>query len=407
MTTPFGFQNKKTKTKEDFSNQIDITVGRVIKIILDGDDPKAIGDIYFAEIQANPGDISTVNPQANKIVAKPLLSNSKNYPLINELVLIFRLPDIGIKASTSSKSFYYLNILNLWNHPHHNSLPYYQGNLQQTQQKNNVQIELGSTKITSNVPTEIFLGDTFIERSNIHPLKPFEGDNIIEGRWGNSIRLGSTVTTKPPISNPLNNWSERPSTSGDPILILRNGQGEQTEEGSTPVVENINNDDASIYLTSTQKVPLEAATTNYYSYKDNPPSAPNEYSGKQVIVSSGRLVFNSSEDHILLSSAKSISLSSNSGVNVDTSVFTVQSSNIYLGSKNATEPLLLGNQTVTLLNQLIKNLSGFASICSAAVSTPAGSPLTQLNTAALQLNVSLNALQANLESLKSKDNFTI
>ena len=407
MTTPFGFQNKKTKTKEDFSNQIDITVGRVIKIILDGDDPKAIGDIYFAEIQANPGDISTVNPQANKIVAKPLLSNSKNYPLINELVLIFRLPDIGIKASTSSKSFYYLNILNLWNHPHHNSLPYYQGNLQQTQQKNNVQIELGSTKITSNVPTEIFLGDTFIERSNIHPLKPFEGDNIIEGRWGNSIRLGSTVTTKPPISNPLNNWSERPSTSGDPILILRNGQGEQTEEGSTPVVENINNDDASIYLTSTQKVPLEAATTNYYSYKDNPPAAPNEYSGKQVIVSSGRLVFNSSEDHILLSSAKSISLSSNSGVNVDTSVFTVQSSNIYLGSKNATEPLLLGNQTVTLLNQLIKNLSGFANICSTVVSTPIGSPLAQLNTAAKQLNVSLKALQANLESLKSKDNFTI
>jgi hypothetical protein len=407
MTTPFGFQNKKTKTKEDFSNQIDITVGRVIKIILDGDDPKAIGDIYFAEIQANPGDISTVNPQANKIVAKPLLSNSKNYPLINELVLIFRLPDVGIKASTSSKSFYYLNILNLWNHPHHNSLPYYQGNLQQTQQKNNVQIELGSTKITSNVPTEIFLGDTFIERSNIHPLKPFEGDNIIEGRWGNSIRLGSTVTTKPPISNPLNNWSERPSTSGDPILILRNGQGEQTEEGSTPVVENINNDDASIYLVSTQKVPLEAATTNYYSYKDNPPAAPNEYSGKQVIVSSGRLVFNSSEDHILLSSAKSISLSSNSGVNVDTSVFTVQSSNIYLGSKNATEPLLLGNQTVTLLNQLIKNLSGFASICSTAVSAPAYTPLAQLNTAAKQLNVSLKALQANLESLKSKDNFTI
>jgi hypothetical protein len=407
MTTPFGFQNKKTKTKEDFSNQIDITVGRVIKIILDGDDPKAIGDIYFAEIQANPGDISTVNPQANKIVAKPLLSNSKNYPLINELVLIFRLPDIGIKASTSSKSFYYLNILNLWNHPHHNSLPYYQGNLQQTQQKNNVQIELGSTKITSNVPTEIFLGDTFIERSNIHPLKPFEGDNIIEGRWGNSIRLGSTVTTKPPISNPLNNWSERPSTSGDPILILRNGQGEQTEEGSTPIVENINNDNASIYLTSTQKVPLEAATTNYYSYKDNPPAAPNEYSGKQVIVSSGRLVFNSSEDHILLSSAKSISLSSNSGVNVDTSVFTVQSSNIYLGSKNATEPLLLGNQTVTLLNQLIKNLSGFANICSTVVSTPIGSPLAQLNTAAKQLNVSLKALQANLESLKSKDNFTI
>ena len=176
--------------------------------------------------------------------------------------------------------------------------------------------------------------------------------------------------------------------------------------GWVPTIEDINNDDSSIYVTSTQNVPLIASSVSYISYKNNPPAAPNEYSGKQVIVSSGRLVFNSSEDHILLSSAKSISLSSNSGVNVDTSVFTVQSSNIYLGSKNATEPLLLGNQTVTLLNQLIKNLSGFANICK-FVSTPDGKPLTQLNIAAGKLVVSLNALQANLESLKSKDNFTI
>ena len=33
----------------------------------------------------------------------------------------------------------------------------------------------------------------------------------------------------------------------------------------------------------------------------------------------------------------------------------IQSQNIFLGSKNANEPLLLGNQTVNLLNQLIEN----------------------------------------------------
>lgn len=410
MALKFGFGNNvfnnKNDNKVDFASQIDITVGRVINIILDDTDYKAIGNIEFVEIESNPNDLSTINPQANKISAKPLLPNSKNYPLINELVLILRLPDVGIKASTASKSFYYLNILNLWNHPHHNALPYYEGNLQPTQQKNYTQVELGSPKITSNTPTEIFLGKTFIERPNIHPLLPFEGDNIVEGRWGNSIRLGSTVTTKPPFDSPLNNWSKRPSTSGDPILIIRNGQGEQNKNGSQPIIEDINNDDSSIYLSSTQKIPLEAASSNYFSYKNDPPAAPNEYSGKQVIVNSGRLIFNSSEDHILLSSAKSISLSSNSGVNVDTSVFTVQSSNVYLGSKNATEPLLLGNQTVSLLNKLIKNLSGFMSVCSTAT-TNEGIALTQLNIAAKQLNVSLKALQANLESLKSKDNFTI
>ena len=171
-------------------------------------------------------------------------------------------------------------------------------------------------------------------------------------------------------------------------------------------MEDINNDDSSIYLTSTQKVPLKASSTNYFSYKNNPPQSPNQYSGKQVILNSGRLIFNSTSDHILLSSNKTINLNSIDGINFDTPTFTVQSGNIYLGSKNATEPLLLGNQTITLLNQLIVNLASFAQVCSAVVSTPPGSPIIPLNVAAAQLQTSLNALQANLNNLKSKYNYT-
>ena len=373
---------------------------RVLSIVLDKNHPR------FTELGEWNGlgiieyeDVINPLPSPSLPTARPLLGNSKTLPLINEIVYLIKLPDTDIGDISSNGTEYYINIVSLWNHPHHNAYPTAPNALPPSQQKDYNQTTGGNVRRVTDQSTEIFLGDTFIERSNIHPLLPFEGDNIIEGRWGNSVRLGSTVKNTP------NNWSVTGS-NGDPIMIIRNGQGTQTDEGWIPTVEDINNDDASIYLTSTQNVPLEAATTNYYSYKNNPPAAPNEYSGKQVLVSSGRLVFNSSEDHILLSSAKSISLSSNSGVNVDTSVFTVQSSNIYLGSKNATEPLLLGNQTVTLLNQLIKNLSGFANICK-FVSTPDGKPLTQLNIAAGKLVVSLNALQANLESLKSKDNFTI
>ena len=35
-------------------------------------------------------------------------------------------------------------------------------------------------------------GGTFEEKGNIHPILPFAGDNIFEGRFGNSIRLGNT-----------------------------------------------------------------------------------------------------------------------------------------------------------------------------------------------------------------------
>jgi hypothetical protein len=46
-------------------------------------------------------------------------------------------------------------------------------------------------------------------------------------------------------------------------------------------------------------------------------------------------------------------------------------------------------------------------ICSTVVSTPPGTPLVQLNVAAAQVNTSLQALQANLETLKSKYNYTV
>jgi LAS superfamily LD-carboxypeptidase LdcB len=66
---------------------------------------------------------------------------------------------------------------------------------------------------------------------------------ILEGRFGNSIRFGS--------SNPKgkNNWSENDS-EGEPITIISNGQ---TPQGSA-AIEDINGDASSIYLTSNQNI---------------------------------------------------------------------------------------------------------------------------------------------------------
>ena len=151
--------------------------------------------------------------------------------------------------------------------------------------------QLGNHRRVTDQSTEINLGNTFIERSNIHPLLPFEGDTIYEGRWGNSIRIGSTIKLKPPVNSSLNNWSSV-GTSGDPIMILRNGQGIQTDQGWIPTTEDINNDESSIYLASTQKIPLKASSTNYTSYTNYIPQKPDQYAGKQIMVNSGRLVFN-------------------------------------------------------------------------------------------------------------------
>jgi hypothetical protein len=411
MAYGFGGVNKNLNVKNlnntftSFNSNL-ITTGRVIKVIMDPTDPRGMGTVVYVPTEINPSDVSTTSASTSRLYAKPLYPNIKNYPLINELVLLIPQPDIDIKASTSSKSYYYINVLSLWNHPHHNALPNTQGTNQPTQNKTYTQTQLGSPVITTNQSTNITFGDTFVERDTINPLKSFEGDVIYEGRWGNSIRFGSTIKT---INNqtPLNDWSKGTSTSGDPILILRNGQGPDVGNGFDYITEDINTDLGSIYFGSTQQIPINASSTSYVSYKTNPPTIPNQYNGKQIIINSGRLLFNSTEDHILFSSKKSINLNAVESVNIDAPATIIQSENIYLGSKNATEPLLLGNQTVDLLNQLITNLSGFMTICSTVVSTPPGQPIPQLNLAATQVNSSLQALQANLELLKSKYNYTV
>ena len=407
----FGFsalnQNLNPNNNNGFNVQTAINQAnlinavRVISIVLDESHPRfvelgewnALGTIEYEDV-INP------LPSPNPPTAKPLSGNTKNLPLVNEIVYLISLPDTSIEIISSNSIQYYIDIVSLWNHPHHNAFPTSPNLLPLTQQKDYVQTTGGNVRRVTDQSTEIFLGKTFKERSNIHPLLPFEGDILYEGRWGNSIRVGSTVPNTP------NNWSTT-GQSGDPIVIIRNGQGIQSQEGWIPIVEDINNDDTSIYLASTQKIPLKASSTNYFSYKENPPESPEQFAGKQLIINSGRLVFNTTQDHILFSSAKSINLNGVNGVNIDTPVFTIQSRNTYIGSKNATEPLLLGNRTIEILNNIISNLSGFLQICSGLVSTPPGTPLVPLNVAATQLNQQLLALQGNLEKLKSKSNFTI
>jgi hypothetical protein len=368
---------------------------RVLSIVLDEFHPrfKELGEwngLGIIEYE----DVNNPLPSPSLPTARPLTGNFKNLPLINEIVYLIGLPNTEIEAISSNTVEYYINIVSLWNHPHHNAFPTAPNALPPTQQKDYIQTEGGNVRRITDQSTEIFLGNTFIERSNIHPLLPFEGDIIYEGRWGNSIRIGSTVKNTP------NNWSTTGS-NGDPITIIRNGQGTQTEEGWIPVVENINNDDSSIYFTSTQQIPLQASSTSYLSYKNNPPQIPNQYAGKQIIINSGRLVFNSTLDHILLSSKKSINLNAIENVNIDSPNTTIQSEKVYLGSKNATEPVLLGNSTIATLNTLINNLNEFLQVCSKVVSTAPQTGIGPLNAAADQFSSKLKTIQGNLEKLKS------
>ena len=328
-----------------------IIAARVINIVLDETNPRfkefgewnGLGTIEF-DLVDSPTPPNQLYP-----TARPLDPSVKSFPLINEIVYILALPNTNIGEFASTKTNYYINTVGIWNHPHHNAFPQNSNILPPSQQKDYVQTQLGSVRRVTDQSTEIFLGKTFVERGDIHPLLPFEGDKILEGRWGNSMRLGSTVKNTP------NTWSST-GENGDPITIIRNGQGNQTDEGWIPTIEDINNDDTSIYFTSTQKIPLKASSTSYSSYSSNPPTAPNEYAGRQLLLNSGRLVFNSTEDHILLSSIKTVNINAINGFNVDSPQSVIQSNSVLLGGINAVEPVLKGDTTINILVDLVNQL---------------------------------------------------
>jgi hypothetical protein len=366
-----------------------LAFGRIKSILLDESHPRfeelggwnALGTIEF-ETVATPNLSTQLLP-----TAKPLDPTFRSFPLINEIVYILALPNTDIGEFSTTKTIYYINTVGIWNHPHHNAFPQNSNILPPSQQKDYVETGLGSVRRVTDKFTEIFLGKTFVERGDIHPLLPFEGDKIIEGRWGNSIRFGSTVTGS------LNTWSST-GENGDPITIIRNGQGNQTDEGWIPTVEDINNDDTSIYFTSTQKIPLKASSTSYSSYSSSSPTIPNEYAGRQLILNSGRLVFNSTEDHILLSSIKTVNINAINGFNVDSPQSVIQSNSVLLGGINAVEPVLKGDTTINILVDLVNQLQALA-IALQSVTPQAGLAVAP---AAAQLAPQLAVIRTQLQT---------
>lgn len=344
---------------------------RVLDIILDDSHPKfkdygewnSIGLIFYSTDLTNtfpPNYIASSNSNINAVaIAYPLYANIKNYPLKNEIIYLLNLPSNELLENPLQTIPYYLPPINIWNSTHHNGIPTAEQFTNQSVTNDYQNTETGNFRRVTDNSTDVDLGKTFKENPNVSPLLPYEGDIIYEGRWGNSIRLGSTVNN----SFVKNNWSSV-GKNGDPIFIIRNGQGPSNTDSWVPTLENINEDDSSIYLTSTQKLPLTISSVNKFAFsKSISPINPSQYVGKQIILNSDRLIFNSKVDSIILSANKQIQLTCRETLGVDAKQIALSADKVYLGSSEGSEegtgadlqPLVLGEN----LNEMLSNIAIF------------------------------------------------
>mgnify|MGYP005623516111 CR=1 FL=1 len=357
-----------------------IFAGRVVDIILNDQHPEvsdgtyeaseALGAIKFRVIgnETDESDATLLD------IAYPINSNFKNYPLLNEIVLIFNAPSLDRgEDQTMNTRFYYQTIVNLWNTPHHNAWP---------DEKQN--------------PGDPDLGYNFEDKANVAPLQPAQGDVIIEGRQGQSIRFTGTDFEKKFVE----------TNDQKPITIISNGKIGATPD--TPVVENIDDDPASIYLVEDHTVKLTQANEKRDAWESEPDKA-DAYQGAQVLINSGRLFFNAKDESILLSATEAI------GGNAKTISFdgedyvALDATKVYLGTEafGEREPVLLGATTQDWMRQLLSELERLGKALAAVA--PAGSSaagLTQIKSHGASMGAPLAQIKKAIDDLDSIKVFT-
>tara|TARA_R110000851_G_scaffold190142_6_gene340507 strand:- start:2204 stop:4033 length:1830 start_codon:yes stop_codon:yes gene_type:complete len=224
------------------------------------------GFIRFTSSELEGIDKSTFGTKG--VVAKPLFPFLKYTPIEGEQVIIINLNNSD-PGDNRKPQVFYLPVVNIFNGVNHNIYSNYES--------------LKEDK-----------GKYFKEQDLITPLFPLEGDFILEGRFGNSIRMGGSGDPdklKDTITNPRQSktqktkevpWSNSKDTVSDPIIIISNEQNPPIPERGTSYIENIDRDGSSIYLTSTQNI---SNLDDIYPSGLWPPKSMKNQIGREVLSS--------------------------------------------------------------------------------------------------------------------------
>lgn len=323
------------------------------------------------------------------IWAWPVNSAIIQYPLKREIVNLIQY--LG--------RYFYVCPLNFSNSVNNNAVAGVSESPNKDNKDNTEQYEKVST---SNIPqresdnSQYSLGNTFKENNKvIKPLLPFEGDLIIRGRFGNNIRLGN---------NPETN---------SPTIKISIGQSLEVNKTDSlePYVENINDDKNCIWITSDENVEFDPITQGKSYFLKSAKNTPNKFEGNQIIINSDRIIFNTKKEELMLFSNKGIVLNSNGYIAIDSAdtigITTSDKLNVkanagtYFDSKEiilgkeATEPLVLGNQLLELLSDLLTELIKETHLTGAGTSAPPDNAAKYA------------AIKAKLRKMLSKQNKTL
>jgi len=249
------------------------------------------------------------------------------------------------------------------------------------------------------------LGEYF-ESNQINPLKFYEGDKIIQSRFGQSIRFSG-------YNNEENKYS--------PTILIRNRQNDKSLDELKefePIEENVVEDGSTIAITSgdylleftpgTEDIPFETEPVYH--------TPPEELKGTdQILINSGRLILSSKDSEMIFYSKGNYSFISdgkltidngNDGAEIDLNgeyrtttndndmYFLGGSGDIYLNTESQSEPLARGQTLIDILSEILDELQ------KEIHPTPSGPSSPPTNASAYA------SIQSKLDTILSTQNFT-
>lgn len=275
--------------------------------------------------------------------ARPINVNSLTIPAVGEIVLLMRTYNQYSSNTTTDDTWYYLQTLNIQSDVSMNRLPGL------------------STPRNFKIPhIQPPAGRTIKEKeTGISPIQPFEGDIINQGKAGQSLRFGTTIDT---TDVPETYYKKFPTWTGDvpgdPITILANGQNNL--ENKEFVVEDPNNDPSSLYLTSTQKIPLTFSGNILNNINTSEPVS-------NFIGVADRVILRSRKDRTIIDSENDIILN------------TTADSKVKIGGDTDMTPIPEGDQLVNVLNKIAQILAQGNLVQGSIASPIATTSLVELN----------------------------
>lgn len=261
------FGGGKTATITQFVPTPKIIIGHVLDVCLDSSNlelhkgsDENVGTIKFRDVFGP--HITDFNKPEKGLIARPADRSNFKIPLPGEQVLVYYAYQDKITPSLQLVPGYFYgpvitNTANVTN----NSSPY----VGISPARLRGLLPIPTQQVDTRFDTRISNLKVFKDGASspvIHKqMQPFEGDYILQGRFGNSIRFGSTPTDASADSGPT--WTaKRRGKPGDSIITIRvNNEIVSKNKVKTDLydLEDINEDAASIYLTTTQEIPFALA----------------------------------------------------------------------------------------------------------------------------------------------------